>query len=486
MNREKNARRWPVVVGALVIQASLGAVYIWSVFQTPLLAAFPEWSEKTVTLPAQLVLAFFALAVILGGRLQDRLGPRRVASAGGILLGLGLGLSWFSQFFPSPGALIWLLATFSLLGGFGIGMAYVCPIATCVKWFPDKRGVVTGLAVAGFGGGAFFFAPLARGFISGGAYQIFGLRLFPLPHLGLFGTFLVLGVIFFCATLAGAQLLRNPPPDFSPPGRDPGGAGQDAVMAPEFCSSEMLRTPLFWLLWTTYFVGCAAGLQVIMKISPIWESFSMTGLSSPVAEATFLRVSALGTTAVSVLAIFNSSGRIIWGKVSDSLGRKVTLVIIFSLSGLVLLFLDSMRTFPLYLAGTGLVGLCFGGLLALYPAITADFFGTKHIGSNYGWMYTAYGAGGLAGPFLAARLMRVEAGVIYLARSPAGTVSEHLLIPGDYQPAFLVAGGACLVAAVLLMLFLSHRPHGNPSGCKKMPARSAADAPPGTLPGVAE
>ncbi|SIQ45333.1 MFS transporter, OFA family, oxalate/formate antiporter [Alkalispirochaeta americana] len=458
MNREADSHRWLVVVGALIIQVSLGAVYIWSVFQTPLMAAFPDWSETAVTLPAQLVLAFFALAVVLGGRLQDRFGPRRVALAGGALLGLGLVLSWFSQFFPSPAALVWLIGSFSLLGGFGIGMAYVCPIATCVKWFPDKRGVVTGLAVAGFGAGAFFFAPLARGLISGGAYQIFGVGLFPLPHLGLFGTFLALGGIFFCSTLTGAQFLRNPPPGFVPPGWAPGDIEQGETGTPDFSPSEMLRTPLFWLLWASYLVGCAAGLQVIMKVAPIWESFSMAGMASPIPEITFMGVSALGTTAVSVLAVFNSSGRILWGKVSDSIGRKNTLVAMFLLCGVVLLLLDGMRSYPLFLLGISLVGLCFGGYLAIYPAVTADLFGTRNIGANYGWMYSAYGVGGLAGPFLAARLMRVEAEAVYLARTSAGAVAEHAVLLGSYRPAFLVAGAGCLVAGAVLLCYLPRVP----------------------------
>ncbi len=140
MANQQGLSRWWVVAGALVIQVSLGAVYIWSVFQTPLKAVFDGWTETQVTLPAQILLAAFALAVVFGGRVQDRLGPRIVATAGGIILGAGMILAKFTGNFSSGGALIWLLITFSVLGGIGIGAAYVCPIATCVKWFPDKRG----------------------------------------------------------------------------------------------------------------------------------------------------------------------------------------------------------------------------------------------------------------------------------------------------------------------------------------------------------
>ncbi|MCX7722972.1 MAG: OFA family MFS transporter, partial [Verrucomicrobiae bacterium] len=351
MTEQKLLNRWWVVVGALIVQVSLGAVYIWSVFQTPLKRAFPSWTEAQVTLPAQIVLAAFALAVIFGGRIQDKLGPRKVATAGGIIVGLGLILAKFTGHFQPTTALWWLVATFSVLGGLGIGAGYVCPIAACVKWFPDKRGLVTGLAVAGFGAGAFFFAPLARGLISGTHYELLGIKLFPLPALGVFNTFFTLGVIFLVTVVAGAQLLRNPPTGYVPPGWTPPQPAAGAPVKEHFAPTEMLRTPVFWLLWLTYFAGCTAGLQIIMKASPIWQSFAFGRMASPVAEADFNRVTGAGAMAVSMLAIFNSLGRIFWGRVSDAIGRKTTLVIVFLLCGLTMLSLNSLRSYPLYLVG---------------------------------------------------------------------------------------------------------------------------------------
>jgi len=443
--------RWLVVVGALLIQVSLGAVYIWSVFQTPLKARFTGWTETQVTLPAQLVLACFALAVILGGRFQDRAGPRLVATLGGLVLGVGLILARFTGSFSSTAALLWLLLTFSVLGGAGIGMAYVCPIAACVKWFPDKRGLITGLAVAGFGAGAFFFAPLAKALILGGHYELLGAKLFKLRALGVFNTFLTLGIIFLIAILIGAQLLRNPPAGYRPAGWKPPPTAPGAAGRLDFSPAQMLRTPQFWLLWITYFAGCTAGLQVIMKASPVWQSFAIAPLAPPVDAQTFSAISAAGAMAVSILAIFNSLGRIFWGKVSDSLGRKTTLVIMFLLCGVAMLLLNSFRVYPLYLVGICAVGLCFGGYLALYPAVTADFYGTRHLGVNYGWMFTAYGAGGLLGPFLAAWLMRVSAEVPYLTAG-AGDGATKMFTVGDYRLAFVVAGIMCLAAVLLTLL----------------------------------
>lgn len=454
MAGEKVMNRWWVVAGALVIQISLGAVYIWSVFQTPLKAVFQDWSETQVTLPAQIVLAAFALAVIFAGRIQDCTGPRIVATAGGIILGAGLILAKFTDLFPSGTALVWLIATYSILGGIGIGAGYVCPIATCVKWFPDKRGLITGLAVAGFGAGAFFFAPLAKALISGGAYELMGLRLFDLPELGVFNTFLVLGVILLISVVGGAQLLKNPPAGYVPAGWTPPQAKTPAAAAAKVeCSpTDMVRTPAFWLLWVTYFIACSGGLQIIMKASPIWQSVSIEGLMPPILVADFSRIAAAGALAVSIIAIFNSAGRILWGLVSDRIGRKVTLILIFLLSGAALLALDFLTSFPLFLACVSLVGLCFGGFLALYPALTADFFGTKNIGANYGVMFTAYGAGGIAGPYLAASLMRVVDKVTYQFKDAAGQIVEKLFTVGDYRVAFIAAGIACLIAAGLVML----------------------------------
>jgi MFS transporter, OFA family, oxalate/formate antiporter len=447
MSEGKVFNRWLVVVGALVIQVSLGAVYIWSVFQTPLKALFPNWTETQVTLPAQIVLAAFALAVIFGGRIQDKLGPRVVATAGGLILGVGLILARFTGNFAPGTALIWLIVTFSILGGIGIGAGYVCPIATCVKWFPDKRGLITGLAVAGFGAGAFFFAPLAKGLITGGKYQVLGANLFGLPKLGVFNTFMALGIIFLVAIVLGAQLLRNPPAGYKPAGWNPPQPAAGAAPKVDFTPGEMLKTGRFWLLWITYFAGCTAGLQVIMKASPVWQSCAIGGCQAPVDAVTFSAIGAAGAMAVAILAIFNSLGRILWGKLSDNLGRKPTLFVMFIICGVAMLLLNALRAYPLYLTGISVVGLCFGGFLALYPAVTADFYGTKHYGVNYGWMFSAYGAGGIAGPFLAAWLMKKSGDVPYLLTD--GTSKTFAM--GNYQTAFIVAGVMCLLAAVLTL-----------------------------------
>ncbi|MBK1705865.1 hypothetical protein CKO40_15205 [Halochromatium glycolicum] len=478
MTTRPGDNRWVVVAGALIIQMSLGAVYIWSVFQTPLLAQFPGWSETQVTLPAQLVIAVFAVAVILGGRLQDRLGPRLVGTVGGLILGLGLILAGLTNDFAEGPALAWLVGTYAVLGGLGIGMAYVCPVATCVKWFPDKRGLITGLAVAGFGAGAFFFAPLARALIGGGDYELFGIALFPLPQAGVFDTFMVLGVIFLTAVVLGAQLLRNPPAGYCPEGWTPPAATSPTPSQTDFSPGEMLRTPTFWLLWVTYLAGSTAGLMVIMKAAPIWEAFSLSAVAEvPVSYERFATIASAAAMAVAVLALFNAAGRILWGRVSDTIGRKQTLILMFVLCALVLFALDWMRLYPLYLLGVSLVALCFGGYLALYPAITADYYGTRHIGVNYGLLFTAYGSGGLLGPFLAAVLLETAGGVEYQALDAGGVLTTRVFQLGEYDAAFLAAGLLCLGAAVLTLALRA--PARGDSRLGTAEATATSGAPPG-------
>jgi len=305
--------------------------------------------------------------------------------------------------------------------------------------------------VAGFGAGAFFFAPLAKGLISGVHYELMGIKLFPLPELEVFNTFLALGLIFLVAVVAGAQLLRNPPAGYVPAGWTPPAQGALAAKI-DYTPGEMLRTPTFWVLWLTYFAGCTAGLQVIMKASPVWQSFAFGNITPPIPEAQFHHVTTAGAMAISTLAIFNSLGRILWGKVSDNIGRKATLVIMFAVCAAAMLVLDWLRAYSLYLSGICTVGLCFGGYLALYPSVTADFYGTKHIGVNYGWMFTAYGAGGLVGPFLAASLMKVVAKIPYKVTELDGKVIERLFDIGNYRLAFVVSGLACATAAVVIAI----------------------------------
>lgn len=428
MTQEKVMNRWLVVVGALIIQMSLGAVYIYSVFKTPLQQML-GWDKAQVTLPAQIVLVCFALAVVFAGRVQDKLGPRWVATAGGVVLGLGLILASLT---PKTGGLPWFVATFSVIGGIGIGIAYVCPISTCVKWFPDKRGLITGMAVAGFGAGGLIFAPLAKTLIRTS---------------GVLSTFMILGIIFLVAVVLGAQFLRVPPAGWRPAGWNPPAAAGPAVKA-DYTWKEMLATPQFWLLWLTYFAGCTAGLMIIMNSSTIWQSFAARRAASggQLETRLFEQIVTAGAVSVSTIAIFNAAGRIAWGKISDTLGSRTrTLIIMFAICAVAMGLLHWMTAYPLFIIVTGLIGLCFGGYLALYPAVTADFYGTKNHGVNYGFMFLAYGAGGIVGPLLQAQLVQ-KAGAIQIVAANAAAKNFDVI---HYRTAFVVSAILCAAAVVV-------------------------------------
>ncbi|MDH7478728.1 MAG: OFA family MFS transporter [Syntrophomonadaceae bacterium] len=391
----KETNRWMVVLAALGIQICLGAIYIWSVFQPPLIKLF-GWTQTTASLTFTITILSFAIFTIIAGRIQDQIGPRWVATGGGILLGLGLILAKFTT---SP---TWLYLTFGVMGGCGIGAAYVTPLATCVKWFPDKKGLITGLAVAGFGGGALVFTPIAD-------------KLF-IPKLGVLNTFAALGVIFAVLVVLCAQLLKNPPPGYRPAGWTPPTTGAGAVAARDFSTGEMVGTMQFYLIWLTYLVGSAAGLMVISVAKPFAVG---AGLSA-----------GLAMWAVMIVSIFNALGRLTWGTLSDKLGRVRTLMIIFIICGLTMFFLSSMKM-SMALVGCSLVGFCFGGYLAVYPSLTADYFGTKNLGMNYGTVFVAYGMGAVVGPLLANKIKDLT---------------------GAYDTAFVIAAVMCLVALGLAFL----------------------------------
>jgi OFA family oxalate/formate antiporter-like MFS transporter len=420
------------------VQVSLGAVYIYSVFKTPLQQTF-GWRDAQAAWPAQVLLACFALAAVLAGRAQDKFGPRRVATAGGLLLGAGMILASMSR---SMGGLGWFIATFGVLGGVGIGTAYVCPVSACLRWFPDKRGLVTGLSVAGFGAGGLVFAPLADALIaSGGVLFAIG----------------VLGAVFLACVVAGAQMLSSPPEGYRPPGWSP--ALSSAGPADEFSPGRMLRTPQFALLWLSFFAGCSAGLMLLMSVSSIWQSLALKGLVGAVSGSALDAAKAAGAAAVSAVAVFNAAGRLAWGKISDAApSRSDALAAMFALCAAALLLLHRFQTYPLFVAGAGLVAFCFGGFLSVYPTVTADFFGSRNVGANYGLLFTAYGAGGLLGPWLQSHLARKTATLAVLRPGAAAGVFDVL----DYRAAFAAAGLMCAVAAVLKLATRPPRPRRRP------------------------
>lgn len=420
--------RWTVVFGALVVQVILGTVYAFSVFVTPLELEF-GWSRTTTQWAFSLALASFAVAMIPAGRLQDRLGPRLVATIGGLLLGLSFLLGALLVNGDRPWA---LFLTYGVIGGAGIGFGYVCPIAAAVKWFPDKKGLITGLAVAGFGAGALFFAGPASALLlpraAGG--EGLGLGQIVLVGLGLVegggvgigwrSFFLLHGVVCALMVTLGAALLRNPPSGWRPAGWQPSAAARAAGR--ELDWHAMLDTPLACMLWLTFIFGATSGLMAIGQ----WKPMMATILDGRSFAPAWLGAFGRFVEPVAVLAIFNALGRIFWGKVSDLIDRPRAMMMMFLAQGMAFMMLVSVQSPVAIFVASVWVGLNFGGNFALFPSATSDYFGSKNFGVNYGWIFTAYGVAGVLGP--------VVGGVLFDAT-------------GQYTTAFVFAGILCFVAA---------------------------------------
>lgn len=393
MNNVSYFNRWRVVVGAILIQVCLGAIYAWSLFNQPLIDKF-GWNPKDVVLTFSITIATFAAFTIVAGKIQDKIGPKWVATTGGLLLGLGLILA------AQATTISELYLYYGVIGGAGIGAAYVCPLATCVKWFPDKRGLISGVAVAGFGAGSLLFKPVIVYLIS---------------NFGVSTTFIYLGIIYPILIVLGAQLLVLPPPGYVPAGWTPTVSSGKKAM--DFSSGQMLGSYQFYLMWFMYLFGCVAGLMVIGLAVNIGTSF--VGLNP-----------ALAANAVIVIAIFNAAGRVAWGVLSDFIGRINALVIMYIITAVTMFYMGTMTMgYLTFLTAVSLTGFCFGGFLALFPSLTADFYGIKNIGGNYGIVYQAFGLAAIVGPriatsmefsnaFMTAGILSIAAALMAFALKP--------------------------------------------------------------------
>jgi len=296
-----------------------------------------------------------------------------------------------------------------------------------VKWFPDKKGLITGLAVAGFGFGATIWVKLAGSWFGGllNTTNVFGLP-------GVQSVFLIYGIALAALVLIGSVVMVNPPQDYQPAGWTPETSENgDHEGAVEFRARDMLRTTQFYMLWAVFMFAGVAGLMVIYSI----KLFGIDALEHKgIADA-----GVITGTAMAWYAIFNGLGRIAWGSVSDRLGRRSTIILMSALQGVTMLmtyhvFINFGMVNGFILAAA-LIGFNYGGSFALFPAITADYFGNKNVGSNYGWIFTAYGVAGLAGPLLAG----------YFKDAAQGAID-----PGAWMAPFVIAGVVCLLGAIIM------------------------------------
>jgi MFS transporter, OFA family, oxalate/formate antiporter len=383
--------RWIVLTGAMLVQLCLGGIYAWSVFVHPLEDL--GFTRTQTQMVFSVCFTVFSIMMMFAGRIQDRAGPRKVAMFGGVLLGLGYIITGFlgKGLYGTPLVILTILSI-GILSGAGMGIAYVCPVAAAMKWFPKKRGLITGLTVTGFGAGSWLFVKIAS---------------FTLPTIGVLNTFIVLGVLFLTSIILGSLVLVNPPNVTT--------SHPQNTSRKHFSWQEMIRTKDFWLLWVLYSFSVTSGLMVVGNIKPF-------GISHGLDFAT-------AASAVGVLALFNGAGRIFWGAISDRIGRIHAILFMVAFQGTTMLVITQVHidAFVLMVIAA-LVGLNLGGNFALFPSTTADLFGTKNLGANYGVLMTAFGTSALISPVV------------------AGYVFERMQ---SYNYAFFAGGILCWVAALI-------------------------------------
>jgi OFA family oxalate/formate antiporter-like MFS transporter len=387
--------RWTVVIGGVSMNLALGSLYAWSVFVLPLEQEF-GWTRAETSWVFTIAVICFALSFMLAGRIQDALGPRPCAITGAILVSLGFFLTSFTS------SLLFLYLAFGVIVGIGNGFGYATPVPAASKWFPDKRGLVIGIMVGGYGAGSAVIGPVATYWI-----QTLGWR----------PTFRILGGLFLVMGLIGAWLLKNPPAGYRPDGWTPPTTGA-AVQGRDFTTAEMLRTPRFYQMWVAYCLGTTAGLMTISQLVPFARD---SGLSA--AAATF---------AIAVGSVGNTGGRILSGWLSDTLGRLTTLRVMVLASAVAMpaLFLLRENAVFFYLL-VGAVYWCYGTQLSVFASATADMYGTRNLGMNYGVLFTAWGVAGFLGPMIGGRVYDTF---------------------GDYRYAFFTAAALAVVAFFSLSL----------------------------------
>ena len=361
-----STNRWVIAIAAIFMQLALGSVYAWSVFLNPVIAAY-HVTRLQANLTFSIVLLALGVTAGFGGYLNYRFGPRVIATAGGILYGIGVLLAAFVR--PN---LFLLYLTFGVIGGIGIGLGYIVALAMLIRWFPDRRGFITGLAVAGFGAGALITGPAAASLIK---------------SVGLDNTFLYLGIVYLVIIVIVAQFFRTAPEGYAPAGWTPSVRQQANRSVRDYTFAEALRLPRWYVLCLILALNVTAGAALISVASPLAQKF--TGVDAVTAALL-----------VSVIGIFNGGGRLFWGWLSDGIGRPFTFLSIFIIQAILFALLPSISNFALLLVPAALIALCYGGGFGTMPAFAADFFGPRNAGTIYGAMLTAWSAGGIVGPIL--------------------------------------------------------------------------------------
>lgn len=398
MNNVSNSKKFKILGAATGINFIAGLLYIWSVISKGLVSEL-NWSSKEASLPYTIATVSFVIAMVVFGKVQDSKGPRVTATIGSVFLGVGVILSGLTT---SP---IVMILTFGITAGAGMGIINVSTPPPALKWFPpEKKGMITGIVVAGVGFSSMFYSPLAN---------------YLMTNVGISKTFIYIGMVVLIAAVILAQFLENPPIGYiankSTNSKDE--TKNNSRSTVDFSWREMLKSKDFYKLWIMLGFSSSAGLMIIGHISNIakvqvnWEG---------------------GFLLVIFLAIFNTLGRILGGSISDKVGRVNLMRAIFILQGINMFMFSKYSNIPLLALGAAIAGLCYGAGFSVFPATVSDLYGIKNFGINYGLMFTSWGLGGVIGPMTGA--------IIFDSR-------------GSYTSAYLVAFVLLIISTFVTFTF---------------------------------
>jgi MFS transporter, OFA family, oxalate/formate antiporter len=373
-NENLMSKRWFIAAAGIVIMTLLGTVYAWSVFVKPVVAQ-TGWDKGAVATTFMIIIGMIGLSAAFGGILVDKKGPKFVCTIGVVMYGIGVLLGGLAL---SSGNIWFLYIGYGVIGGIGNGLAYVVPIATLIRWFPDRRGLIMGLSVMGFGLGAFFIGKIVPGLIN---------------NMGVINSFFVLGAIYLIVNTLAALTLRNPPAGWLPDGFTP--SAKTVSAADSFSWEEAKKTPQWYMIWGMLFLNVSAGMGLISKLSPMAQEVisAAQGITDPA------QLAIAGGGVLATASIFNGLGRLFWSAVSDKIGRKNVFLIMFATQAALYFYLPMVTSVLVFTIIACYLLACLGGGFAVMPSFAADSFGPTYIGKVYGFVLTAWGAAGVAGGY---------------------------------------------------------------------------------------
>jgi MFS family permease len=408
--------RWRIPIGAVAVHICIGSVYAWSTFNRPIQALFPDepwwFSPPYTTFTTALVL--LGLSAAFGGPWVERRGPRVAATAAALFFGVGLIIGGLGLAIRQP---VVVFLGMGVIGGIGCGLGYISPVSTLVKWFPDRRGMATGMAIMGFGGGAFLAGYL---------------NVFFMDRIGVANTVMTLGATYLAIMLIGSRLLERPPAGWKPAGWTPAAVTRAMIADRSVTRNEAIQTVQFFLLWGILFINVTAGIGILAQASPMMQDM-------------FHRTALEAATVVSLISIFNASGRFLWASGSDYIGRRNTYSIFFLAQFVLFLLIPQLAAsgnWMMFQVSLFAVFTMYGGGFATIPAFLADIFGPENVGAIHGALLTAWSAAAVVGPVIITELSNRAKGAL-----APGADRIHI-----YDTPLQVLAGLLAVGFVLTLL----------------------------------